>query len=129
MDSKHNTIGHETDTGDVRAIGLTGVSLAIGIGIVLLLVYGMFQYLKHRPIVITPENPLAETDRQQFPPAPRIEEQPFMELRELRSQEESVLSTYGWMDKKAGIVRIPIDRAIVLQLQRGFPVRREVLKK
>ncbi len=128
-DSKHSAIAHETDTGDVRAIGLTGVALGIGVAIVLVLVYGIFQYLAHHQIVITPANPLAETDRQQFPPTPRIEEHPSMEVNELHLQEDRVLSTYGWTDKKAGIVRIPVDRAMELVLERGLPTRKVAVKK
>ena len=128
-DLNHNSIGHETDTGDVRAIGITGFALTIGIAIILILVSGIFQYLAHHPAIVRPANPLAETDQQQFPPAPRIEEHPTRDIYELHSQEDRTLSTYGWTDKKAGIVRIPIDRAMELQLERGFPVRREVPKK
>lgn len=128
-DLKHNSIGHETDTGDVRAIGITALALAIGIAIVLILVAGIFQYLRYHPAVVLPANPLAETDQQQFPPAPRIEEHPANDLDALHRREEHILSTYGWTDKKAGIVRIPIDRAMELQLERGFPVRREAVKK
>ena len=36
-------------------------------------------------------------------------------------RKNSILSTYGWTDKKAGVVRIPIDRAMELQLERGLP--------
>jgi hypothetical protein len=125
-DLNHNSIGHETDTGDVRAIGITGLSLAIGIAIILLLVMGIFQYLTHHRAIVVPANPLAE---QQFPPSPRIEEHPAREIEELHRQEDRILSTYGWTDKKAGIVRIPIGRAIELQLARGFPVRQEGPKK
>jgi hypothetical protein len=128
-DSKHNSLSHETDAGDVRAIGLTGLSLAVGIAIVLMLVYGIFQYLAHHQIVITPANPMAETDRQQFPQGPRIDQHPTLELKELHLQEDRILSTYGWTDKKAGVVRIPVDRAMELQLERGFPIRKEAAKK
>ena len=34
-----------------------------------------------------------------------------------------MLTTYGWVDKNAGTVRIPIDRAKELLLERGLPVR------
>lgn len=126
-EANHNPIGHEVDEGDVRAIGLTGAGLAITVALVFLLVYGIFQYLAHRPAIVTPVNPLAETN--QFPPQPRIEEHPAMEIKELHLQEDHILSTYGWTDKKAGIVRIPIGRAIDLQLERGFPARKEEVKK
>jgi hypothetical protein len=37
-----------------------------------------------------------------------------------RKQNET-LSSYGWVDRQAGIVHIPIDRAIELVLKKGLP--------
>ncbi len=68
-------------------------------------------------------NPMAETDRQQFPPEPRLETHPAMEMQELHTQEDRILNTYGWTNKPLGIVRIPIDQAMQMQLQRGFPTQ------
>lgn len=44
-------------------------------------------------------------------------------LKQLRATENAVLTTYGWVDRDNGIVRIPIDRAMDLILQRGLPTR------
>ena len=44
-------------------------------------------------------------------------------LREHRANEASSLSAYGWVDRGAGTVRIPIDRAKTLLLERGLPTR------
>jgi hypothetical protein len=41
----------------------------------------------------------------------------------LRRQEAAVLTTYGWVDRQAGIVRIPIDVAMTQILEEGLPVR------
>lgn len=38
-----------------------------------------------------------------------------------RAHEDELLTTYGWEDKNAGVVRIPIDRAKALLLERGIP--------
>ncbi len=38
-------------------------------------------------------------------------------------REEGLLYSYGWVDEKAGTVRIPIERAMDLIVQRGLPVR------
>ena len=46
-----------------------------------------------------------------------------MEINEFRVQEEKTLHSYGWMDQQAGVVRIPIDRAMELVAQRGLPTR------
>ncbi len=125
----HNPIGHEADTTDVRAVGITGVSLAVGIAIVFFLVFGVFRYLVNHRVIVTPASPIAETDQQQFPPLPRIEEHPANELKALHAHEDQILTTYGWTDKQAGVVRIPIDQAMELQLKRGFPARKEEIKK
>lgn len=40
-----------------------------------------------------------------------------------RRNEEQALSTYGWVNQAAGVVRLPINRAKELVLERGLPVR------
>jgi hypothetical protein len=42
-------------------------------------------------------------------------------LAGMRAEENKILTTYGWTDQEAGRVRIPIDRAIALLLERGLP--------
>ncbi|MCC7008128.1 MAG: hypothetical protein IT184_04880 [Acidobacteria bacterium] len=44
-------------------------------------------------------------------------------LRTYRHQEDASLSTYGWVDKAAGVVRLPIARAKTLVLERGLAAR------
>ena len=116
--------GHETRDAGVRPIVLTGVVLAVMIVIVGLIVYGTFFYLAKHPATGALSNPMSAGDSQ-IPPEPRIEEHPAIAIQQLHAQEDKTLSTYGWMDKKAGVVRIPIDRAMELQLTRGFPARKE----
>ena len=38
-------------------------------------------------------------------------------LAELRKKQAEQATTYGWVDQKAGVVRLPIDRAIELTAQ------------
>lgn len=129
MESNHNNpIGHEVEDANVRGIVYAGIGLMIGILIASFIVYGVFQYMKaHAPTVDSP-NPMAQTDQQIFPPAPRIEARPAEELNELRLQEERMLTTYGWTDKASGVVRIPIERAMQIQMERGFATRSEAAK-
>ena len=113
--------GHEESDASIGPIVLTGVGLAVALAVVGLIVYGIYWYLAGHPLSVPRPNPMAETDQQQFPAAPRLEEHPAIEVHELHSQEDKILSTYGWTDKSKGIVRVPIDRALELQLERGFP--------
>lgn len=50
---------------------------------------------------------------------------PVKDLAEMREAEQKALTTYGWVDRQKGIVRVPIDRAMQLTLQRGLPVQGE----
>ena len=46
-----------------------------------------------------------------------------MNLATQREREHQMLTTYGWVDQNAGTVRIPLEKAKELLLQRGLPVR------
>ena len=59
------------------------------------------------------------------PPEPRLQERPFDDVAKLRAVEKDALEGYGWVDEKAGVVRIPIDEAIRILARRGLPARAE----
>ena len=69
------------------------------------------------------EFPLAAEQQNRLPPEPRLQTNPRQDLADLRRREDAILSTYGWVDKNAGVVRIPIDEAMKLTLERGLPAR------
>jgi hypothetical protein len=60
---------------------------------------------------------------ERLPPEPRIQANPAGDLKMLRDQEDVILTTYGWVDARAGVVRVPIDVAMKLVLEEGLPVR------
>jgi hypothetical protein len=63
--------------------------------------------------------PLAVNAPPRLPAEPRLQQFPRNELYEFRVKEDQQLHSYGWMDKNAGIVHIPIEDAIRLMLERG----------
>jgi hypothetical protein len=67
--------------------------------------------------------PMATSGPRQ-PPEPRLQRFPREDVLTFRLAEEQALNTYGWVDKAAGIVHIPIEDAMKLALQRGLPTRR-----
>jgi hypothetical protein len=99
------------------------------------LVDGIYSYLdKRSQAEQSPVNPLvtnAPADTRHIPkdypqgtfPNPKLEEDERGQLNGIRLKEEQTLSTYDYIDKNAGTVRIPIDRAMDLIAQRGLPVR------
>lgn len=116
-----NGPGYETEDADIREVIFTGLGLAVGTIVVCLAVIGLFRVLR---TVETNPQPVTEIHTQPaFPPGPRLQEHPWLELRELRKNEDQLLTTYGWVNKDTGTVRIPVDRAMELVVQRGLPVR------
>jgi hypothetical protein len=56
---------------------------------------------------------------------PHLQLMPVADLKQFRATEETELNSYGWINRTAGVVRIPISRAMDLLLERGLPVRSE----
>ena len=54
---------------------------------------------------------------------PVLQIDPVADLKAYEAQEEALLHSYGWVDKGAGVARIPIDRAIELIAKQGLPHR------
>jgi hypothetical protein len=57
------------------------------------------------------------------PPDPKLQPDPYAGLRALRAEEKATLDSYGWVDEKNGVARIPIERAIDILSARGLPAR------
>lgn len=51
-------------------------------------------------------------------PLPRLQEAPFVDVGALRAEEERALRNFGWVDRQAGVVRLPIDVAMRLYVER-----------
>jgi len=97
------------------------VSMLASLGIV----YGSFWFFEgqHRDAnTAAMKYPLAVGQKKE-PPVPNLQKQPFKDLYMLRQNEAEMLGSYGWVDKDGGVTRIPIDRAIDVMLERGFPAR------
>jgi hypothetical protein len=72
-----------------------------------------------------PESRVARTfeyDRP-LPGPPRIQADPGSDITDYLNSQRDTLTTYGWVNRARGVVRIPIDRAMQLVLQRGLPTR------
>ena len=122
---------------DMQATGVVYFLLALGVATILAMfaLRGVYEFLDHREKALQrPVNPLltdVPTDTlhvapgypQSVFPDPKLEENERGQLSGFRVRQEETLYSYGWVDEKAGRVRIPIQRAMDLLVQRGLPVR------
>jgi hypothetical protein len=126
-DGDHNAgIHHETTDVNISAIILSGVALIVSAVLISFVVWVLFKYFESREARrVAPEYPLAATQEVRVPPEPRLQTDPRQDLQDLRAQENQILNSYGWIDKNTGVVRIPIDEAMKLVVQRGLPSRQQ----
>jgi hypothetical protein len=111
-------VGHEERDIRFGPIVWASIGLFVLSGVVLIAMRLLFVVLDiHRAEQSPPANPLAAEAGESLPPAPRLQTHPIKDLTELRAAEDSILDSYGWVDVQAGIVRIPIARAMELLAQ------------
>ena len=117
---------HETSDINLRAILGFLAGLTVACVFINFLVWLLFTYFSVRESrQPAPVFPLAAQKENRLPPEPRLQVHPRDDLRDLRAREDEILSTYGWVDQGAGIVRLPIDRAMKAIVERGLPVRQD----
>jgi hypothetical protein len=117
-------VQHEESDVNILAIfgfGAGLIAVAIVVHVAILLFFNVLESRARQQSASV--YPLAAGQENRLPPEPRLQTDPREDLSELRAREDAILRSYGWVDRNAGVVRIPIDRAMELTLQRGLPAR------
>lgn len=110
-----------------RSDARPGSLLKLGIGLFLILVAcfigmkWMFSYFAKVQQLGPPASPFENA--RVLPPPPRLQVQPRLDLEKYLDSQNRALTSYGWVDKQNGVIRIPIDRAMDLLVERGLPAR------
>jgi hypothetical protein len=108
--------GHELRDVDASrvVILLAGVAvsvmMALGICAILVLRFSARDRREQQTAIVSPL-PL--------PSPPRLQTNPPLDLAAKRQAEDAILNSYGWVDRRAGTVHIPIDRAMQVIAGRG----------
>ncbi len=127
---------HERSDVNVRALLMFMVIFVVFAAISHFVLYGMFKYFAQMArnktaapltdVLRPPDAAIPQSPRlQPFPNRdprgqmmPPLATTPVVDMEEMRATEEQTLHTPGWVDKQKGIVRLPIDVAKQLALQR-----------
>lgn len=113
-------LGHEPLTVSVKGlfIGTAGIVLLIVVSLALM--YWLAIGLETREQVAERTVPL-EWTQEDLPPAPHVQPNQNFELQQFTEANQKLLNSYGWIDQRQGIARIPVNRAIELLAERGLP--------
>ena len=114
--------GFEARPVNVRSVVLFTVILLVVSGIISVILWWLLSTWQDQTLVprvqISPANVTVQPAPGAFPVVNNSEN-----LAAVVNPALANLNSYGWVDQKAGVVHIPIDRAMTLLLQRGLPAR------
>ncbi|MBV9580067.1 MAG: hypothetical protein JO057_15880 [Chloroflexi bacterium] len=121
-------LGGGYEHSDMNPLVVVGAALAlVGMLVLLFVVVSLFeQAVVGLPFTISrPEDLIGglQAPAAPTPPAPALEAQSGQTSNPYRAAEEQKLNSYAWVDRSAGVVRIPIDRAMDLTAERGLAAR------
>lgn len=128
----------EFEQRDLSAKGILSFLLGLAIfGVIIHYVLtGMYDVMdryeqRHQPPLSPLATPVEKQKTQNLAelrgkfPEPRLEVNERTELQGVVLAQEQQLNSYGWIDEKAGVVHIPIERAMQLIAEKGLPTREQ----
>jgi hypothetical protein len=113
--------GYETRDANVRGVFNFLMFLSALLAIAALLCWGLFRHFSRQNVGTASVSSFAGTG--QAPPGHQLQVNPREDWLKYHEQQEQSLETYAWENRGAGIVRVPIERAMELLLQKGLPVQ------
>jgi hypothetical protein len=112
---------YEHTDADVSGVLKAGLWLAVLLFVVFVAMRFTFRVMGKMTPMGEPASPFENA--RVMPPAPRLQVDPHLELKNYCTSQMQTLTTYGWKDSQAGIVQIPVDRAIDLLVEHPMPAR------
>ena len=108
--------GHETSDASIRNLLIFGAGLALVVIAGLVVSRVVFRYFVGHQGLGPPASPFENV--RTLPPEPRLQVTAPMDLKQYKAAQDGILNSYGWVDRQAGVVRIPVERAMDILLQR-----------
>lgn len=126
VDAEDLSAGYERSDMRPRVVLLGALGLLLSLAIVLVAVTTLEAVITGSPPSISRPGDLIgglQAAPHPTPAAPSLEAEPGQSLEPYMAAEQQKLSTYRWVDRQAGTVAIPIQRAMDIVAQQGLPAR------
>jgi hypothetical protein len=117
LPSRH---AHEERDVNLRLLGLAALGLIVLLGGGLVLVLWVFDALDVTPAGQGLQTAPVVANAPRLP-APPLQTSPSRDMQDMLAAENARLQSYAWVDQRAGMARIPLQRALDLMAERGLP--------
>ena len=105
---------HESQEPSLRGLSVAGVVLIAAIVVAVGVCLGLVRLFGGS------SGPLARAEHKHMP-EPHLQPHPLTDRARYEAQQRAMLAGYAWVDRSAGVVRIPIDRAMQILAAGGRP--------
>lgn len=120
-DTAHAGGGHEQRDVSYPPLVLTSCILGAIVFLSFVTMWWLLSFLADMEMRKTgPLSAVAAAERRVSPPAPQLQVDPLKDMDDLLAAEDAILETYGWVDKSAGVARLPIDKALAIVAEKGL---------
>ena len=117
----NESVAYERKDVNAWAILWIGVAMIVAAVVIHTAVWWLFDAFDRREALKgRPPATLVQAQRPAVP-EPRLQTDAPADLNVMRETEKNELESYGWIDQQKGVVRIPVERAMELLVQRGLP--------
>lgn len=118
VDDPHGA--HEEVDVNPRALFIFLVGLISVVAVVMLLMMLLFNSFESRiQRTDPPVSPLASQRRDYA--GVRLEPTSTTEIDQMRTEQQKIITTYAWIDRRDGIVRVPLEEAMQAAARDGLP--------
>lgn len=111
---------HEESDVAIRPLATFLVSLVGALVVVALLMMWMFDWFMATTNIDLTTKPVIPVPEEEFT-APVLQVSPRRDLELFRASEAKLLNSTEWINREQGVVRIPIEQAVEIVAEKGFP--------
>jgi hypothetical protein len=127
----HHGVKYENRDLGARGIIAFLIVLIVSTAVLCAVVYGYYDYDKKHTAEEAPRtgastisnNPTTQPNPTMRFPKPTLQPDDVADMYQMRANEDQILNSYGWVDQKNNIARIPVEEAMKAIAQQGLPTR------
>ena len=112
--------GYERSDASASMLAKVGIVLAVSLVCIFVGIVVLFRVFSYVEPLLFDQEPHALAQTRQPGEGARLQLDPSQQKIDMKATEDHVLTTYDWVDREQGLVRIPIDRAIAISVKQGL---------